>query len=176
MSVFQQIANLNWFDYAIIAIILISTLLSLVRGFFKELISLATWIIGFWVAFRFGRHFASFFEGYISSQAVRTIVGFGLVFIVVVIIGAIFNYLISLLLVKTGLNGTDRIIGMIFGFARGVLLVAILILLFATTSLVQEVWWKKSVLLPHFKVVVDWLQSILPQKFHQLTAIIPKQP
>lgn len=175
MNFLEQITSLNWFDLAVIAVVLISTLLSLVRGFVKELVSLATWVIGFWVAFRFSHKLAPLFVRYISSLPIRTILSFGLILICVIIAGAVFNYLISMLLVKTGLDGTDRLIGMIFGFARGMLLVAIIILLLSTTSFVQEKWWQKSVLLPHFKVIVDWLQSMLPKKFQELSTLIPKQ-
>lgn len=174
MTVWQQIANLNWFDYATIVVILFSTLISLVRGFVKELISLVTWVVGFWLAFRFSGFLAKVLTDYISSQPIRVIVSFVAIFIVILIFGAIANFLISLILVKTGLSGTDRIIGMIFGFARGVLLIGVIILLLATTAFIKETWWQKSILIPHFQVIVDWLHGVLPQKFQELSALIPK--
>lgn len=174
MTFLQDIANFNWFDYTILGVIVISTLISLIRGFVKELVSLLTWVVGFWFALRFYTDFANILEGYINSQPVRTVVSFVMIFIIVLIFGAIFNYLISLLLIKTGLNGTDRLIGMLFGLTRGVLLIGVVLLLLSTTATVQDAWWKKSVLIPHFKFLVDWLHGMLPQKFSAISSVIPK--
>ncbi|MCL5261342.1 MAG: CvpA family protein [Gammaproteobacteria bacterium] len=168
----MTLLNLNLVDYLIILVLLLSTLVSILRGFVKELISLLTWIIGFWVAYKFSDQGANFLKEYISNPSLRMIISFSTIFIVIVIFGAIINFLISMILVKTGLSGTDRALGVLFGFARGVLLIGMILLLISTTAFIEEGWWKKSVLIPHLQVVVNWLHGILPQKFTSMSNIL----
>lgn len=172
----QELLRFNWVDYFIIGVLVISTLVSLLRGFIKEAVSLATWIAGFWVAFTFTNRLAYALEPHIHSIPLRIAISFGGLFIATLIIGAMFNFLISLLIEKTGLSGTDRVLGVFFGFARGVLFIAVIILIVSTTVYIQEDLWKKSVLIPHFHVVVDWLRSIVPAKFGQLTVMLHQTP
>jgi len=142
----------------------VSTLISLVRGFLKEFISLIIWILGFWVAIQFYQPATVVLEPYVANVAIRQIACFSGIFLITLVVGAGFNYLLSFIIVKTGLSGTDRFLGMVFGFVRGVLLVAVGILVISSTSFVQEEWCQKSVLIPHLQIIVDWLKEILPQQ------------
>lgn len=169
MTFSEGILQLNATDYTIIAVIFISVLISFVRGFFKELISLVIWIVGFLVAMNFYATCSGMLEPYITNASVRVIVSFAGLFISVLIIGAIFNCLLSFIIIKSGLSGFDRLLGMVFGCARGVLLISVVLLLISTTSFIQDDWWKKSVLIPHFQILIDWLRVFLPQ---QITSVI----
>jgi len=170
------ILSLNMADYIIVAIILMSTLISIFRGFVKEFISLFVWILGFWVALKFYPVFTLILEPYITSLALRQIISFIGIFILVLIFGAMFNYALSFVVVKTGLSGTDRLLGVIFGFARGVLLVAVVLLLVSSTSFVQDPWWKESTVIPHFQFLIDWLRVFLPQKMTDITGAVMSAP
>lgn len=172
MNIPQDLVALNVTDYSIIAVILVSTLISLVRGFLKELLSLIIWILGFWIAIKLYPMVAASLEGYIDNVAIRDIVSFAGIFLLVLILGALFNYFLSFIIVKSGLSGTDRLLGTIFGCTRGILLVAIILLLVSATAFVQDEWWKKSIIIPHFQVLVDWLKAFLPQKMSGVTEII----
>lgn len=165
----QELIYPNVTDYIILAVVAVSILISLVRGFVKELISLVIWILGFWIAIKFYHALAIVFEHYIANSAIRHITSFTVIFLVVLILGALFNYLLSFIIIKTGLSGTDRLLGMIFGFARGVLLVAMLLLLISSTSFVEDAWWKQSVLIPHFHGLLAWLKSFLPEKMANIS-------
>ena len=77
-------------------------------------------------------------------------------------VGGLVNYLIVQLVERTGMSGTDRLIGVFFGLARGALLVAILVLLAGLTPFPDEPWWQSSRLIPHFQQLALWLQSLLP--------------
>lgn len=80
-----------------------------------------------------------------------------ILFIATLIIGAIVNYVISQLVDKTGLSGTDRVLGACFGLLRGVLIVAALLFFVDTfTNFSQSDWWKNSKLIPHFGFIVEW--------------------
>lgn len=154
--------NLNWLDYVIIALISVSVIISLIRGFVREVLSLATWIIGFLIAFNFAHDLSLMFAGHIKSPTTQFVLAFAILFLATLILGAIVNYLISNLVKKTGLSGTDRVLGMALGGVRGVLIVAILILLAGFTSLPKDNAWTQSYLLPHFTTCVTWLEHFIP--------------
>ena len=63
---------------------------------------------------------------------------------------------------RTGMSGTDRLIGMVFGAARGILLVAILVLLAGLTPLPEEAWWVRSTLVGYFEELAFWLRDLMP--------------
>lgn len=172
MTPTQELLGLNLADYIMVGVVVISTLISLVRGFLKELISLVIWVVGFFIAIKLYEALAVVLEPYIANAVVRQIVSFAGIFLLVLILGALFNYLFSFIIVKSGLSGTDRLLGMVFGFTRGILLVATVLLLISATSFVQDEWWKKSILIPHLQVIVDWLRIFLPQKMSNIANVI----
>ncbi|MBS0358530.1 MAG: CvpA family protein [Proteobacteria bacterium] len=154
--------NLNWVDYAIIAFIVFSILISLVRGFVREAISLTSWVLAFWVGFTFSTQMSGMLTAYIENDTVRIAVAFFILFAVTLIIGALVNFLFFQLVEKTGLTGTDRMLGIIFGVARGILLVSLLILIAALSNLPDTKEWKDSVLIPKFKPIAVWLRDFFP--------------
>ncbi|MDC6625715.1 CvpA family protein, partial [Leclercia adecarboxylata] len=115
----------TWVDWAIVAIVAISALISLSRGFVKEALSLLTWIIAGVVAWMFGGSLSVYLAGYIETPSARVIAGCAIMFIATLLVGAMVNYLIGELIRVTGIEGTDRFLGMAFGAARGALLVVV---------------------------------------------------
>lgn len=153
---------MNWLDFAILIIILLSAMISLFRGFVKEALSLVAWILAFWIAISFSYLLAEMLEGTIKSPNVRVSVAFGILFILTLIVGALINYLMAQLVRKTGMSGTDRMLGVVFGVARGAVVVGVLVLLAGLTGLPKEPAWKDSMLMVHFQDVAIWLRSFLP--------------
>jgi len=151
-----------WVDYLIIGIILLSSGISIVRGFIKEVLSLASWALSFWVALTFYPHVATLLTNYIEIPSVRLFSAFMSLFIVTLILAALVNHLISQVVEKTGLSGTDRALGVIFGLVRGVAIVSLLVLLAAATPMPNDDWWQNSLLLEHFEQLAIWLRSFLP--------------
>lgn len=156
-------ALLNWADYTILGVIGFSVIVSLTRGFVKEALSLATWIIAFWVAFKFVTPFSELLNSYIKSPSLRMLAAFGILFVVTLLLGALINYLLTRLISVTGLGGTDRVLGIIFGGARGVLVITALLMAAKLTPMPKESWWQASVLIPYFVPLEAWLHSVLPQ-------------
>lgn len=153
---------LIWVDYVILGIIGLSALISLVRGFVREALSLLTWALAFWIAWTFFRDLAAHLETWVSLPSARLGVSFALLFIATLIVGGIVNFLVAQLVNKTGLTGTDRLLGVVFGAARGVLLVAILVLLAGLTPMPEDSWWKQSRLIAYFQELAVWLREFLP--------------
>lgn len=155
--------SLIWPDYIIIAIISVSMVISLLRGFVRESLALAGWILAMWVSFLYMNPMAIFLDPYLSlPPSLLSLVSFALLFILTLIIAALVSNLIATLVDRTGLSGTDRAIGMLFGIARGIIIVGILILLAGFTLVPQDPWWKDSVLIPHFQQLAIMMKEFLP--------------
>ena len=143
-------------DYIIIGIIAFSIIVSLLRGFVREVMSLASWVVAFIVASQFYPYLATYLTQ-IESDYVRNGTAIGILFVLTLIVGGIVNYVISQLVDKTGLTGTDRVLGAAFGLISGALIVAaILFFLDTFTNFEQTDWWKESKLIPHFGFIIEW--------------------
>ncbi len=151
-----------WFDIAILGIILLSTLISLVRGFVKEAVSLATWLVAGFLAVTYYPVLAGYLSTWIESPTLSQAAAFAILFICTLIVGGIVNYMIAQLVDKTGLSGTDKMLGMIFGAARGILIVAMIVLFAGLTPMPQENWWQQSQLVGYFMDIALWIRDIMP--------------
>jgi membrane protein required for colicin V production len=152
----------NWVDYSIAGIIFVSALIGLLRGFIKEILSLIIWGASFFIGFKFCEPFSHYFTSHITNASLRTSTAFIILFTVTLIIGSIISHLITNLSDKTALKSPDRALGMFFGIARGILVVAVLLLLFSIGIKEKNSWQKESYLAPKFNDVIDWMQTFLP--------------
>jgi len=149
-------------DYAIVAIILLSAVVSIIRGFVREALSLAGWILAFWVALSFTRELAMLLEGYIGVPSARLALAFLGLFLATLLLTALVNFLAGQMVERTGLSGTDRVLGVVFGMIRGAVIVAILVLLAGFTAVPEDAWWSRSYLLHHFQELALWVRGFLP--------------
>ena len=120
-----------------------------------------TWIIAGVVAWMFGGALSQHLVPYIDMPSARVIAGCAILFVLTLMVGALVNYLISELIRVTGLSGTDRFLGMVFGAARGGLLVVVLVGLISLAPVEQDSWWQQSTLVPHFLLVADWSKNLI---------------
>lgn len=135
-------------DWIMIGLVALSTLISLKRGFVKEALSLATWIVAFIIARLFGGQLAGFLSPWIELPSMQLVAAFALLFVGTLIVGAMINYLVGELVKMTGLSGTDRIFGMVFGFTRGMVVLLVAVGMIRLTPLTEDEWWQNSRLVP----------------------------
>jgi membrane protein required for colicin V production len=154
-----------WLDLLILGIVLLSAVISLVRGFVREAFSLAIWVLAFWVSWNFFRDLEVPLRAWIDSPTARLGIAFAALMIATLVVGGLVNFLLIQLVERTGMSGTDRLIGVVFGVARGVLLVAVLVLLAGLTPLPGEAFWMKSALVGYFEELALWLRDLLPPEF-----------
>ncbi|MFC5077150.1 Colicin V production protein [Vibrio thalassae] len=146
---------MNWLDFVILGVIGLSALISLVRGFAKEAMSLVIWFGAFFIASQYYAKLAVYFTN-IEDDMFRNGAAIAALFVATLIVGALINYVLGQLVQKTGLSGTDRVLGIVFGALRGVLIVsAVLFFVDTFTTLNRSEWWESSELVPQFELVIQ---------------------
>jgi membrane protein required for colicin V production len=169
---------MNWADYCIITVLVLSVLMGLWRGFIGEVLALACWVAAFWVAWLFGPRLAASFTA-VDTPSVRLLLGYAICFIAVLIAGALISFLMRKLISGSGLSGSDRLLGMGFGLLRGLALVTLLVFILGFTPFPHDSWWQQSRLMPTFQDGARWLSAQLPPdvtKYLDLRAFLPQIP
>ncbi len=156
-----------WIDVAILVVIGISVIISLVRGFVRESLSLAGLVAAIAASFYLSQPASQLLEASIETPSLRLMIAVVVLFVVTLFAVAILNFFVGKLIKVTGLSGTDRMIGVIFGVLRGVLVVAVLVVLASMTTLPEDPWWQESVLLGYFEQLVVLSKGYLPSDIAQ---------
>lgn len=157
-------AQFNGVDWVIIVVLILSTALSLWRGFAREALSLAGWVVAFVIANMFGGQMASVLAGVIENVTGRYVAAYAILFVGVLIAAGLLGRVVSQVIRFTGLTVLDRLLGTVFGFARGVIL--ILVFVFVLRQLVPPAdlqWLQRSQLMPHLDMLAQWTQTMFDQ-------------
>jgi len=137
---------MNGFDLALIAVVVLSVLFAFARGVVRELIAIATWIAALIVAFSYAGRVAEWFAALTISPVAKHVLAFALILVVVLIIGATIARMLSGAIHAIGLGFVDRLLGALFGFARGLAVVVVFALVAGVTTLPARDWWQNSTL------------------------------
>jgi len=147
-------------DWGILAVITISTLISIQRGFVKEALSLLTLVAAMIISRLFGSQVSTLLVDVIEVASLRNVAAYIGLFFTTLIVGGLINRLVVQVIRMAGLSGTDRFLGMLFGCARGVLVTVVAVAVLARLGVAEDAWWQQSMLIPHFVALGDWLQMI----------------
>lgn len=166
---------MEYADYVIVGIIAVSILVGVLRGFIKEVFSLAVWIAAFLVAFQYSGVLALQLESHIELPSARTALAFTGLFLAVLLVGGLLTFLVGKLVEKTGLSGSDRLLGGVFGGVRGLILVLVLMLVAGLTPVPQDPWWQQSRTIQSLMPLAQWSSGFLPDYILEHMDLIPEQ-
>ena len=152
------------FDYIVIAVVAASVLLGIWRGVVGEIIALVAWVLAFFAARWWGDEVANSVLNAISDPALRLVAAWVLIFIVVLMLMALLRLAIRGLLKALGLSPTDRLLGMIFGVARGLVIVLALVVVGSMTMAAQQKWWVEAYFSATLETAVMAGKPWLPQE------------
>jgi len=165
---------MEYVDYAVLGIVAISILVGTLRGFIKEVFSLAVWAAAFLVAFQYSGVLAMQLESHIELPSARTSLAFAGLFLSVLLVGGLITYLIGKLVEKTGLSGTDRLLGGVFGALRGLILILVLMLVAGLTPVPQDPWWQQSRSVQSLIPLAEWSAQFLPDYILEYMDLTPE--
>lgn len=151
-------------DTLIFAVIGISVLISFLRGFVREAISLVVWALAILLGFKYAGPLGNEWLKSIHSPELRYIIAFIALFLCIMVVGMVISAVMRALMDKTGLSLIDRLLGLIFGFARGVLVVAMVIMFIGMSSWQDAPWVKNSFAVEKLKPLVSWLSGYVPKQ------------
>jgi len=154
--------EMNGFDIAVLVVVVLSTLLAFARGVVRELIALASWVAALVLALGVGGEVATMLPVLESSPAARYVLAAGLVFVAVLIAGAAIAHLLTKAVRAVGLGFLDRLLGAIFGVARGVAIVLLFVLIAGVTTLPRYEWWQNAAFEPMLVTAALALRPWLP--------------
>jgi membrane protein required for colicin V production len=158
---------ISWLDVILIAIMLISGFLAMVRGFTREVLSIFSWAMAAVAALYFTPKYASLLDPYISNANVAQIVFAACVFIVTLIVVSLITFRVSDSVLDSRVGALDRTFGFIFGLARGFLLVAIVFILFTALARDQPDWVRNARSFPILESTQRAIESLLPMNPEQ---------
>lgn len=150
------------FDYAVLGAVALSLLLGVWRGVVSEILALVAWVAAFVSARTWAAPAGDLVALGMAEPAWRQVAGFIAVFVAVLILFALARWLLSLLLKAVGLAPLDRVLGAVFGIARGVLAVWVVVLLAGLSALPQQQWWRQALLAPPLETAVLAAKPWLP--------------
>ncbi len=145
-------------DWVIVAVVALSMLMGLKRGLIAEAVSLAKWVAAFIIAKVFSDPLAVLLAPHVNPPSLRVPVAFSALFLATIVVGGLVGRLLDALVQATGLTGTDRLLGLVFGGVRGVFIWVILLgVLSRSTSMPEDPWWKESQLIPPLMQCNGWV-------------------
>lgn len=153
------------FDHAVLAITGFSVLLGIMRGLTREVIALASWGAAFLMATFYSGAAAPLLAQQIPDESWRALAAFIAVFFVVLIVMSLIGVLVSRLIKSAGLGFEDRVLGSLFGLARGLMVVLVLILLAGLTALPRQTVWKDAMLAAPLETLATVVKQWLPQNW-----------
>jgi membrane protein required for colicin V production len=151
-------------DVLILVVLFGSTVIGALRGFVREAVSVVFWILAVWGAWQFGPVIEPHLGGLLADPSIAPWVGRLVILVLILVIGWVAGMLLSYFTRSMGLGPLDRVIGVLFGIVRGMVLVGLMIIGGELLHMNQEEWWNRSKLVPYGETVGDWLRAMVGEK------------
>jgi membrane protein required for colicin V production len=153
---------MTWFDYAVLAIIGLSVLFSIIHGFVRELLALASWVTAFVAAQAYVTAVAPLLPAAIPGQSLRLLAAFIIIFLLVLLAMTLLAIAVSSLVRRAGLGMVDRALGAAFGMVRGLAIVMVAVLLAGMTTLPKQLAWRHAMLSAPLEALANVIKVWLP--------------
>jgi membrane protein required for colicin V production len=151
----------NAVDWAIIAVVGLSIALSLWRGFVREAVSLIGWLAAFFIANMFVGKMELVLMQWIGNETARYVAAFAILFVATLMVANVLGALGTQVVRVTGLSLLDRLLGTVFGFARGIIIVLVVVYLLRQLAPPQNlVWLEQSQLMAHVDMLGHWAELL----------------
>ena len=155
---------MNSTDYVVIAAIILSAVVGAARGFLREAIAVAAWLIGLLIAWHFSDLIAPHLGGLLAQSDVRPwaarIIIMLLVLLFAAALGAVLGHFVRLSI----FSGMDRLLGFLFGLVRGLVLLGVFVILGQLLRLEGEHWWRGSLLMPYGESMANGLRTLVGEE------------
>jgi membrane protein required for colicin V production len=155
---------MNWTDYLIIAVVAASSITGLVRGLLREAISVITWVLAVWLAWQFAAELAPHLGGALRDAAVGTWAARAIIFLVVLLAGAALGSIVTHFVRLSLFSGVDRLLGLLFGLLRGIVVLGLLAILSHAVRLHEEAWYRESTLVPYAEQSGNVLRGLVGER------------
>lgn len=160
---------MNPADYVVIVGVLASAVVGAMRGFLRESVAVASWVLGLFIAWHFSELIEPHLGGLLAGSQVRVWAARAIIVILVLLVGAAIGGLLAHFVRLSIFSGMDRFLGLLFGALRGLLLLGVFVILGQLLELDSERWWQRSRLIPYGTSIADGLRVLVGDAARQGT-------
>ena len=155
----------SYLDLGLIGVVLVSALLSMLRGFTREVLAIASWVAAAAAAYYFHPMALPYVKPYIQKDTIAMAVAAGAVFFVTLVLVSFITVKISDMILDSKIGALDRSLGFLFGAGRGLLLCVVAFIFFnwLVPDKSQPEWVKNARTKPLLQATGDQLMALLPE-------------
>lgn len=151
-------------DGIFVGLVLLSAILAMVRGFSREILSIASWVAAAFAAFLFYKSLAPFIETYVNNELIAQLVAAGIIFIVALIVVTLITMRIADMIIDSRIGPLDRSLGFVFGAFRGIIVSAVALWFVSFFVSGREIGWiDNAKSKPFLENVANRLINLLPE-------------
>ena len=154
---------MGWVDVALLSVLALSVVVGLLRGLLSEVLSLVGWVVAYVVAHAFAVDFAPHVPVGAPGSAVNVSVAMGALFVIVLLLWGVMSWLVNQVIRASALSGTDRLLGGVFGLARGVVIGLVVATVVQMTPLARASAWQASHGAAWLQVLINGLRPLMPE-------------
>lgn len=151
------------FDYSVLVIVGLSIVISMMRGLVKEVLSIIGWLAALYIAKTYAYQLVPLLPESIPNEALKILAAFVILFLATLLIASLIAITLSTVFSKLGLGWLNRFLGAFFGFARGMLIVCILVFLAGLTSLPKDARWQNAMFSSPIEALITSTLPYLPE-------------
>jgi len=156
--------RMNVTDYLVIAAVVISAIVGAMRGFLREAVAFATWLVALFIAWHFADLIEPHLGGLLSGSYVKPWAARIIIVLLILLLGAAVGAMLDHFVRLSIFSGMDRFLGLVFGLLRGVVLLGVFVILGQLLRLEGEKWWTRSLLIPDGESVANGLRALVGEQ------------